>query len=254
MLNFLPHKTLSRHSNSAMNHLSHWYRNRLYCLLSNTQTPRQRLGPPQLDSLQNKNNLSQLAVLTEKGRIADATYRIAFADAGYFLYFTVERQMTASQNSLFPCRDPDPHLVYGSLGQRTYIRSNYIAPKLVRTNLRRWHMMTRRSNPSLLICMSTAQTTSRSVQPISWAHGCHQQTHTRADRHTDSQTDRQTDRHTHARTHARTHTHTHRDSQTGSRTDRQTDRQTHPGFVSCKKKNRNAKNMASAGARAYMGV
>jgi len=27
-----------------------------------------------------------------------------------------------------------------------------------------------------------------------------------------------------------------------------------PGFVSCKKKNRNAKNMASAGARAYMGV
>ena len=26
------------------------------------------------------------------------------------------------------------------------------------------------------------------------------------------------------------------------------------GFVSCKKKNRNAKNMASAGARAYMGV
>ena len=29
---------------------------------------------------------------------------------------------------------------------------------------------------------------------------------------------------------------------------------THPGFVSCKKKNRNAKNMASAGARAYMGV
>jgi len=25
------------------------------------------------------------------------------------------------------------------------------------------------------------------------------------------------------------------------------------GFVSCKKKNRNAKNMASAGARAYMG-
>jgi len=28
---------------------------------------------------------------------------------------------------------------------------------------------------------------------------------------------------------------------------------TTPGFVSCKKKNRNAKNMASAGARAYMG-
>jgi len=28
----------------------------------------------------------------------------------------------------------------------------------------------------------------------------------------------------------------------------------HAGFVSCKKKNRNAKNMASAGARAYMGV
>ena len=27
-----------------------------------------------------------------------------------------------------------------------------------------------------------------------------------------------------------------------------------PGFVSCKKKNRNAKNKASAGARAYMGV
>ena len=27
-----------------------------------------------------------------------------------------------------------------------------------------------------------------------------------------------------------------------------------PGFVSCKKKYRNAKNMASAGARAYMGV
>jgi len=26
------------------------------------------------------------------------------------------------------------------------------------------------------------------------------------------------------------------------------------GYVSCKKKNRNAKNMASAGARAYMGV
>ena len=26
------------------------------------------------------------------------------------------------------------------------------------------------------------------------------------------------------------------------------------GFVSCKKKKRNAKNMASAGARAYMGV
>ena len=26
-----------------------------------------------------------------------------------------------------------------------------------------------------------------------------------------------------------------------------------PGFVSCKKKNRNAKNMASAGARDYMG-
>ena len=28
----------------------------------------------------------------------------------------------------------------------------------------------------------------------------------------------------------------------------------HSGFVSCKKKNRNAKNMASAGTRAYMGV
>jgi len=28
----------------------------------------------------------------------------------------------------------------------------------------------------------------------------------------------------------------------------------HTGFVSCKKKNRNAENMASAGARAYMGV
>jgi len=28
----------------------------------------------------------------------------------------------------------------------------------------------------------------------------------------------------------------------------------YPGFVSCKKKNRNAKNMASAGARAYMEV
>ena len=27
-----------------------------------------------------------------------------------------------------------------------------------------------------------------------------------------------------------------------------------PGFVSCKKKNRNAKNMASAGARAHMEV
>jgi len=96
-----------------MNHLSHWYRNRLYCLPSNTQTLRLRLGPPQLDSLQNKNNLSQLAVLIEKGRIADTTYRIALADARYFLCFIVERQMTASQNSLFPCRDPDPHLVYG---------------------------------------------------------------------------------------------------------------------------------------------
>jgi len=124
-LNFVPRKTLSRHSNSTLNQLSHWYRNRLYCLLSNTQTPPLRLGPPQLNSLQNKkNNLSQLAVLTEKGRMADATYRIALADAGYFLYFIVEGQMTASQNSLFPCRDPDPHLVYGSLGQRTYIRSN----------------------------------------------------------------------------------------------------------------------------------
>ena len=116
----MPHKTLSRHSNSAMNHLSHWYRNRLYCLLSNTLTLRLGLGPPQLDSLQNKNNLSQLAVLIEKGRIADATYRIALADARYFLCFIVERQMTASQNSLFPCRDPDPHLVYGCADRHTH--------------------------------------------------------------------------------------------------------------------------------------
>jgi len=64
----------------------------------------------------------QLAVLTEKSHMlmwlfsvsktpkADATYRIALADAGYFLYFTMDREMPASQNYPFPCRDPDHHL------------------------------------------------------------------------------------------------------------------------------------------------
>jgi len=128
-LNFVPRKTLSRHSNSTLNNLSHWYRNRLYCLLSNTLTLRHRLGPPQLDSLQNKNNLSQFAELTEKGRIADATNRIALADAGYFLYFTMDREMPASQNSPFPCRDSELHKIHGSLGQRTYIHSNLYSAK-----------------------------------------------------------------------------------------------------------------------------
>jgi len=73
--------------------------------------------------------LLQLAVLTEKGRIADATYRIALADSGYFLYFTMDREMPASQNCPFPCRDPDPHKIHGSLGQRTYIHSNLYSTK-----------------------------------------------------------------------------------------------------------------------------
>ena len=37
-------------------------------------------------------------------------------------------------------------------------------------------------------------------------------------------------------------------------TDDDDDQDANAGFVSCKKKNQNAKNMARAGARAYMGV